>query len=154
MKPFRVGAGMLLLAVAGIQLIPRAPENSTATMTSSFGNVFRTPDSVLQPLIAVCFDCHSDHTRYPWYSRLQPVNGFMAQHVKKGKEKLNFDAIAHYGVRRQRAKFSGIVNVLQDGTMPLRSYTLLHRKLTETEKTMLIRYFTELKNAPGSDNLP
>ncbi len=27
--------------------------------------------------VAACYDCHSDHTTYPWYSYITPVNFWM-----------------------------------------------------------------------------
>ncbi|WP_018628577.1 heme-binding domain-containing protein [Niabella aurantiaca] len=149
MKPFRTGAGVVLLILAGIQFIPRAPENKAVAAGSSFAGSFAVPDTLRQLLTAACFDCHSNTTRYPWYSRVQPINRIMAAHIKKGKEKLNFDEIARYGARKQRSKFGGIIHALQDGTMPLWFYSLLHRDLTAAEKTTLIRYFTGLKDIPG-----
>ena len=32
------------------------------------------PDEVKDILMNNCVDCHSDHTRYPWYNSITPVN--------------------------------------------------------------------------------
>lgn len=39
-----------------------------------------------------CFDCHSNQTRWPWYSHVAPVSWRVFQHVQEGREKLNFTA--------------------------------------------------------------
>ena len=32
-----------------------------------------------------CFDCHSNETRYPWYSYLPGASLVLAEHVRDGK---------------------------------------------------------------------
>ncbi|SDC39325.1 heme-binding domain-containing protein [Niabella drilacis] len=154
MKPFRTGTGIVLLLIAGLQFVPRPPRNRTTATAGSFANLFAPPPEVQQVLTAACLDCHSNNTRYPWYAMLQPVNAFMNRHIQKGKKKLNFDEVAGYGMRKQRTQFNGIVNALNKGSMPLRSYTLVHGGLTAAEKEMLIRYFTALKDRSGKQNGP
>ncbi len=149
MKPFRAGTGIVLLLLTGLQLVPRAPRNRTTTTAGSFADRFAPPQQVQRALIAACFDCHSNNTRYPWYTVLQPANAWMNRHIQKGKKKLNFDAVAGYGIRKQRMQFSGIINALNEGSMPLRSYTLVHGRLAAEDKEMLIRYFTGLKDRSG-----
>ena len=37
-----------------------------------------------------CFDCHSNETGWPWYSRVAPVSWFVADHVNEARSHLNF----------------------------------------------------------------
>jgi len=39
-----------------------------------------------------CMDCHTNKTRWPWYSNLAPVSWRIQNHVQEGREKLNFSA--------------------------------------------------------------
>lgn len=154
MKPLRTGTGIALLLIAGLQFVPRAPRNRNVATAGSFADHFGPPPEVQQVLIAACMDCHSSNTRYPWYTVLQPVDAWMNRHIQKGKKKLNFDEVAGYGMRKQRIQFDGIVNALNEGSMPLKSYTLIHGGLTAREKEMLIRYFTDMKDRTGKQNRP
>ena len=43
-----------------------------------------------------CYDCHSNNTKYPWYAHTQPVAWWIANHVKEGKQELNFSEFALY----------------------------------------------------------
>ncbi|NJN66821.1 MAG: heme-binding domain-containing protein [Chloroflexaceae bacterium] len=45
-----------------------------------------------------CFDCHSNETRWPLYSRFAPVSYFINGHVIEGRERLNF---SEWGMRRR-----------------------------------------------------
>ena len=48
--------------------------------------VYAVPQNVKAILVQSCYDCHSNNTHYPWYSRIQPGAGYMAEHIKKGKQ--------------------------------------------------------------------
>jgi hypothetical protein len=37
-----------------------------------------------------CFDCHSNQTRWPWYSYVAPASWLVAYDVTEGREHLNF----------------------------------------------------------------
>lgn len=136
----------LLVCLALIQL--KRPEIKAYTVPAeeSFNVVFQVPSEVQSILKTSCYDCHSNETTYPWYSKIQPMAWLMEQHIVEGKEKLNFDEVATYGTRKRRSKFKQIINQIQQGKMPLTSYTLMHQgtALTKEEEEILIRYFNSL----------
>lgn len=136
----------LLVCFALIQL--KRPEIKAYTVPSeeSFNVAFQVPSEVQSILKTSCYDCHSNETTYPWYSKIQPMAWLMEQHIVEGKEKLNFDEVATYGTRKRRSKFKQIINQIQQGKMPLTSYTLMHKgtALTKEEEEILIRYFNSL----------
>jgi hypothetical protein len=37
-----------------------------------------------------CYDCHSNETKWPWYSNLAPVSWLVQRDVEEGRHKLNF----------------------------------------------------------------
>ncbi len=45
---------------------------------------------VLRILRESCFDCHSNETRWPFYSRIAPGSWLMARDVNKGRSRMNF----------------------------------------------------------------
>lgn len=86
-----------------------------------------------------CYDCHSDHTRYPWYGKLVPVAWFLDRHVKEGKDAVNFSGFGEEGKAGQIAILTEVCEVLEAGVMPLQSYLILHGEaaLEEDEKALL-----------------
>lgn len=87
-----------------------------------------------------CFDCHSNHTRWPWYSALAPVSWRIQNHVSEGREKLNFTAFDPSGKAvGDAAEDAG--ETVTKGEMPPRDYLLLHpeARLTPAEKAALAR---------------
>ncbi|WP_027878668.1 heme-binding domain-containing protein [Mesoflavibacter zeaxanthinifaciens] len=73
-----------------------------------------------------CFDCHSSNTVYPWYSKITPVNYWMAEHVEDGKKHLNFSKWSEYSVKRKDHKFEELIEEVEEKEMPLPSYTWSH----------------------------
>src|SRR5215216_1353338 len=40
--------------------------------------------------VRACFDCHSNETRWPWYSYVAPVSWLTQRDVDEGRRELNF----------------------------------------------------------------
>lgn len=138
-KKFLVVTGILFIA---IQFIRPSHNKKEQVLSDDISKVVMVPDSIQSILKNSCYDCHSNNTRYPWYSNIQPVYWFMNNDIKKGKKELNFDEFGSYSPRRQLSKLSGIENAITEEIMPLSSYLLMHNtaKLSPNEKTMLIKW--------------
>jgi hypothetical protein len=100
------------------------------------------PAEVLARMDAACRDCHSDATRYPWYSYIAPVSILIRYDVQKGRERLNLSRWQEYPVVRRQRWLSEIANQVQDGGMPLPIYTWLHREaaLSEADRAMIFEW--------------
>jgi hypothetical protein len=132
----------IVFALAVIQFIPPAKNEMKATSGHQLQAVFPVPNTVQQILSTSCNDCHSNNTARVWYDRIQPAAWWMASHVSAGKEELNFDEFATYSLRRQFHKFEEIVEMLEEGEMPLNSYLWMHgnAKLNEDQKNTLVNW--------------
>ncbi len=80
----------------------------------------------LEVLRRSCVDCHSERTRYRWYSYVWPISTWTARHVAEGRLHLNLSRWAQYSKWRRERALSEIANQVRDGDMPLREYTWLH----------------------------
>jgi hypothetical protein len=103
------------------------------------------PAEVQQLFAVSCYDCHSNHTRYPWYAEIQPAGWWLAWHVADGKKELNLSEFALYSAHRQGLKLDAMIDVLEDHSMPLKSYTLIHRdaKLSEAQVKTLVSWLED-----------
>jgi hypothetical protein len=122
-----------------IQFI-RPPKNAAQNKDSNgLADQFGMPAFVKRQITVSCSDCHSNTTVYPWYSNVQPLGWLLAKHINDGKENLNFDEFAAYSKRRQLSKLKSLKNSVEEESMPLWSYTLLHpqAKLSAEQKTLL-----------------
>ena len=89
-----------------------------------------------------CNDCHSNNTVYPWYAEVQPVAWWLAEHVKDGVKHLNFSTITQRPIAVQNHKFEEIIEMVEKGEMPLKSYTWVHRDaiLSSSEQQALLNW--------------
>lgn len=136
---------MLVAVFLVIQLIPVERNISRVPAGQSFEMTQKVPANVAAILKVSCYDCHSNNTRYPWYSELQPEAWFMAQHIKEGKEELNFDHFNAYSKRRKKAKITSIISQIEKEEMPLKSYRMMHgnARLSADEKKELLDFFRD-----------
>ena len=136
-------AVLVVAIVLVIQVIPVERNVSTVPPGQRFEKTEKVPANVAAILKVSCYDCHSNNTRYPWYSELQPGAYFMAQHIKEGKEELNLDEFNNYSKRRKKAKIKSIISQIEKEEMPLKSYLLLHPDagLTPNKKKVLLQFF-------------
>ncbi|MFP5079726.1 heme-binding domain-containing protein [Pedobacter sp. JCM 36344] len=141
------GFMFLLLVLITIQFIQPTRNKSRQASRMDITRVFPVPEKINGILKNSCYDCHSNNTRYPWYAMLQPGGWLLASHIKKGKQELNFNEFGSYSRRIQQSKLKSIGNSIKDETMPLSSYTLIHRsaKLSQTERDLVTNWVEQMR---------
>lgn len=144
---------VLLLLFIALQFI-RPARNIGQVGQADIANRLMVPGSVEGILKTSCYDCHSNNTRYPWYANIQPMGWVLANHIKDGKDDLNFNEFGTYTKRRQLSKLKAIGSSLKEGTMPLPSYTLLHQDaiLSKEEKTLVTDWATKTRDSLEAKN--
>src|SRR5512139_2627389 len=97
------------------------------------------PDNVQSILKRSCYDCHSNHTVWPWYTNVAPVSWLVADDVRGGRGKMNFSEWGKMSTAKQEARLEAICDEISEGKMPLPNYLYLHRDavLTQEEKDIL-----------------
>lgn len=146
MKVNKIIVWIALIAFVAIQFFPVDYNHSESVPKTDFMLVNNVPKTVKKSLQVSCYDCHSNNTNYPWYNRVQPVAWYLEHHIKEGKEELNFNEWAEYSNRRKASKLKSIINQVEDGEMPLNSYTIVHQnaKLDTVAQSELIKYMQRL----------
>ena len=145
---------VLLIVIIAIQFIQPAGNESGQVLPTDIAKVYNIPDQVQTVLKNACYDCHSNNTNYPWYANIQPVGWILTRHIKNGKAELNFSEFGDYSSRKQRSKLNSIAKTIEDGTMPLSSYTLIHKNaiLTKEEKALIIDWANTTKDSLSLKN--
>ena len=132
----------ILLGLAGVFLALQAfrPAKNVSALAPFTGKdditvLYPPPPAVRQILATACYDCHSNQTRYPWYAGVQPVGWWLASHITDARRALNLAEFGAYPRKRQVKKLESLVDEVRDRTMPLKSYTFIHRdaKLTDAQ---------------------
>ena len=85
------------------------------------------PDDVKAIISRSCADCHSNTTRYPWYSNISPASWLLVEHVEHGRSHLNLSEWNTYAATKKSKKLEEICDEIESGRMPLPSYLWLHR---------------------------
>lgn len=109
---------LVLIAIL-IQFLPVARTNPPVKAA------FDGPIAVREIFQRSCYDCHSNQTEWPWYSRVAPASWLVADHVYEGREELNFSDWPAYDDAHTREE---IVEVTTEGEMPLPSYLWIHHR--------------------------
>lgn len=92
-----------------------------------------------------CYDCHSNKTNYPWYSKIAPISFWLNDHIKDGNKHFNVSKWESYSIKKRDHKLDELIEEVEEGEMPLESYTLLHGSITELEKEALIAWAKKVR---------
>lgn len=143
---FKLFGWSLLIALIVIQFFQPDTNASPAYSGHRVTDRYKVPDDVHDILYTSCYDCHSNNTRPMFYMRIQPIGWWIAHHIEEGKAELNFDEFGTYPLRVQYHKLEEIVEVTEEGEMPLSSYTLIHSdaKLSDKQKEALVHWATTI----------
>lgn len=86
----------------------------------------KPPEEVNNILVSSCFNCHSNHTIYPWYNAITPINYLLDNNIIEGKKQLNFSKWNDYSNSKKDDKLAEMIEVVETKEMPLTSYTWMH----------------------------
>lgn len=143
---------MKVVAIAGlgtfaaIQLVPYGRDH-TNPPTASEPAWDRPATRAL--VVRACFDCHSNETRWPWYSHVAPMSWLVQRDVDVGRRVVNFSEWD----RTYEDAGESAEKVLE-GDMPPAMYLLVHSsaRLSSLEKQELARGLTATLGSGGHDD--
>ncbi len=126
-----------LIAIVGlfvlVQIIP-------------YGRTHSNPPTLAEPqwdsprtrelAVRACFDCHSNHTNWPWYANVAPFSWAVQLDVDNARSVVNF---SEWNRTYDLASYSGARTL--DGNMPPYKYRMAHPEadLTAAERIELAR---------------
>ncbi|MFV0337444.1 MAG: heme-binding domain-containing protein [Chthoniobacterales bacterium] len=138
---------LLLLAVVvfiGIQLIPVNRTNPPVISDVD------APPAVKEILQRSCYDCHSNETKWPWYSYVAPVSWLVSHDVEEGREELNFSDWQSFAKKKKLRK--EIVEEIEEGKMPMPIYLITHRDAKVSKEQLdVIKGWLGISGATSED---
>ncbi|MCK6379708.1 MAG: heme-binding domain-containing protein [Leptospiraceae bacterium] len=86
-----------------------------------------------------CYDCHSNKTIWPAYSKIFPISFAISKHVKNGREELNFSEWEAFTAKKKNKKASEVIEEIESGDMPPPYYKIFHSnsKLNQSDIQVL-----------------
>lgn len=125
--------------LAAIQVVRPPRVNPPST-----GEALVAPPAVESVLRRACADCHSNQTRWPWYSGLAPLSWLVAHDVSEGRRRLNFSDWSAYAddPETEVHKLDEIAQAVARGDMAPWYYRLLHREahLDPADRDLLLAW--------------
>ena len=113
-----------------LQIIPLYPRtNPQAPAASAIRNQLEIPPEMDTILRRSCWNCHSNDTRWPWYSHVAPVSWLIVRDVNKARGIMNFSSWTEkMGEKLQLAvgMLSAACTDVTVGRMPKPEYVFLH----------------------------
>ena len=137
MKKWLKRTGLAVIVLLGaMQFVPVSRVNPTERSEAP------RPAEVQALLQRACFDCHSNETRWPWYSYVAPVSFLIARDVREARRELNLSVWNQYNERRKARKFKEIVEQVEKKKMPQWYYVLVHpeAKLSDAERETIMNW--------------
>ena len=125
-KALKIAVIVLVVGFIVIQFIRPDFTNPPFNQAETLEATTAVPENVKAILSRSCTDCHTNETKYPWYSKIQPSAWFLKDHIDDGRRELNLSVWKTYEARRQRKKLSEICEQVQTREMPLPSYLWIH----------------------------
>jgi hypothetical protein len=138
----------LAIAFAAIQFV--RPERTNPPVDPLLE--LRAPANVQAILERSCYDCHSNETRWPWYSNIAPMSWALAHDVEEGREEMSFSHWNTYSRREAEHLREELCEQVEDGEMPLKPYTLMHprARLSDEDKRVLCGWALSVAPRPAS----
>ena len=92
-----------------------------------------------------CMDCHSNLTKWPWYSNVAPISWLVQKDVEDGREALNLSTDGEVEVDE-------MIEAIREGSMPPWQYKPTHpgARLSDQETQDLIRGLEATFGAGGA----
>lgn len=127
---------LLILAFIGIQYVEVERANPPVTAG------LNAPTEVKYIFKTSCYDCHSNETVWPWYSKIAPISWLIVKDVKDGRMHLNFSEWEKlYSDKRTKLK-KEIWDEINKDEMPTDIYTIMHpsAKLELMQKNVIKKW--------------
>lgn len=127
---------ILIAGFIGIQFIKVDRKNPTVKAD------LRAPREVKNILKESCYDCHSNETKWPWYSYVAPFSLLIEKDVKEGRRELNFSGWETYDSQKKAFLKKEIWEEIENDEMPKSVYTLTrpNAKLDFVKKNIIKKW--------------
>jgi hypothetical protein len=143
-KPTGLRVVLVLLLVwamtsAFVHLLFRQPSDRAGTPILLGAKI---PLPVTDVLARACANCHSEKTRWPWYSYAAPVSWLIESDVKHAREHFNLSRWDGLSSAEQRRLLTAIATVIENREMPPRRYLVFHPEanLSADDSVLLIEW--------------
>jgi hypothetical protein len=139
---------LLVFLVVFIAAQAYRPDRSNPASAPGASLLTKATPEVAAILDRSCRDCHSNETRWPWYTNMSPMSWLVANHVHDGREHFNYSAWTAIDEDEQDKLLGGMCSLPQRGRMPMPSYLVIHRdaKLSPADVKTLCAWSEKMRD--------
>ncbi len=150
-KAIRIAGAVLGLGFLLAQLARPAKTNPASDPGISVFAKLETPPATAETLKRACGDCHSNETRWPWYTNIAPVSWWTIDHVNHGRSHMNFSEWGKLPPKDAAELLEDICREIESGEMPLPSYQRMHSeaRLTLADRKNICLWTVDQANKLG-----
>jgi len=129
------------------QFFPIDKTNPTSDQSLDFITLTNPPLAIAHNLEIACYDCHSNQSKYPWYTNVAPISWWIKGHIDNGRKHLNFSNWGEYKDGKKDHKLDECIDLVEKNWMPLLTYKIAHpdSKMSEEERMEMIAFFKSLQ---------
>jgi hypothetical protein len=140
-KGFVISILLLLWLLASV-LVHRLPHEAEHRVSAKLLAGADIPPSIVDVFVHACANCHSEKTRWPWYSDVAPVSWIIETDVKRARERLNLSRWDGLDAAEQRLLLTAIATVIENREMPLHRFVVFHPevKLSTVDSVQVIEW--------------
>lgn len=130
---------VVVFALVAIQLVPYGRDHTNPPVVKDTPWTSAAARSIAR---TSCYDCHSNETKWRWYSNVAPISWLVQQDTDEGREKLNFSNWPRIGETDE------LREAVEKGSMPPQKYLIAHpdAKLSKSEKATLIAALRDIED--------
>lgn len=126
---------VFLIAFLGIaQLFKIEKDNPEVTSSWDFLAVEAPPKNISSMIKNQCYDCHSNETKYPWYTDYAPISWWVKSNINGAREYFNFSNWGNLEKKEQIAKIQACYEALEEEEMPVALYIAMHEESQFSEE--------------------
>ncbi|MBA4420470.1 MAG: cytochrome C [Anaerolinea sp.] len=118
-----LAVGLLLgLGFMLIQLVPYGKDHTNPVVPAENDWEWDSPRT--EALVrGACYDCHSNETKWPWYSNVAPMSWLVTRDVQKARSTFNFSEMS---LEKGKLRVNEMVKRVSGNIMPPLQYTAIH----------------------------
>jgi hypothetical protein len=143
MSVFKIVISVFVAIIVVLSIIPYGSRDNPKVDKKL---VLKAPSEVTGVFEKSCADCHSNRTKWPWYSVIFPFSWTIKNDVKYGRMVFNIDEWQKYGDEKKQQIKEGVYRT-SGVVMPLPHYLWFHSnaKLTQKEIDILKNWASDGK---------
>lgn len=138
-----------------IQIIQPSRTNPAVVPSQALEAHVPVPPEVLAVMKRSCYDCHSNSTVWPWYSRVAPISWYVARDVNVARRHINLQNWEAQINEQEAKEHLGLVcKQVREGKMPPADYRFMHKgtDVSPEETNSICAWSQKVGTAEDSDS--